>query len=299
MSSFGFFYPHSKNNHRAKALSPEVLIFYLASFIVLQTVVGFLSHRYPLILGYAANINASELFKETNQKRIENGLKPLMLNQTLSTAAYEKANDMFAKGYWAHSSPGGTDPWFWFIKDGYNYLYAGENLARDFNDSKAVVEAWMNSPTHRSNLLNVKYKEIGFAVVNGKLKGVETTLVVQLFGARTGGVAATGENGLTSERNTAISNEAKTSQKTGELAGAANSGIAINISEHKPKIDIFLLSKQTAGAIVIFLIVVLTTDAFIVYRKRIIRVASHNLAHIGFLTILLVILWLVNRGVIL
>lgn len=290
MPSLDFFYPHPKNNHRAKALSPKVLIFYLASFIIMQTCVGFLSNRYPSILSYATNINISGLLKETNQKRVENGLSSLAISPTLSTAAADKANDMFAKGYWAHNSPDGTDPWFWFVKDGYNYLYAGENLARDFNDSKTVVEAWMNSPTHRSNLLNAKYKDIGFAVVNGKLKGAETTLVVQLFGTKAGGAATTGENGLASEKRLNGPNEAE--------AGGANSLVETSRLGAET-IDTFLLSKQAASGMIVFLIAVLTIDAFVVHRKQIVRIAGRNIAHIGFLTVLLIVLWLVNRGVIL
>ena len=66
---------------------------------------------------------------------------------------------MIAKNYWAHNAPDGASPWSFFKNVGYRYLYAGENLARDFGDSASVVNAWMNSPTHRDNLLSGRYRK--------------------------------------------------------------------------------------------------------------------------------------------
>ena len=56
-------------------------------------------------------------------------------------------------------------------QEGYQYIYAGENLAVDFSESSEVIEAWFDSPSHRENLLSHNYSEIGFAVINGELKG--------------------------------------------------------------------------------------------------------------------------------
>src|SRR5690606_22355375 len=55
-------------------------------------------------------------------------------------------------------------------------------LARDFDTSQGVINGWLNSPSHRENMLTAGYKDIGIAVLNGVLDGHETTLVVQLFG---------------------------------------------------------------------------------------------------------------------
>jgi hypothetical protein len=59
---------------------------------------------------------------------------------------------------------------------------AGENLAIGFVDSEEVAKAWEASSTHRQNLLEPSYREIGVAVVKGSFQGKETTLVVQFFG---------------------------------------------------------------------------------------------------------------------
>ncbi len=93
-----------------------------------------------------------------------------------------KATDMFARNYWAHYGPDGTTPWSFITNSGYEYEYAGENLAKNFMFSDGVVQAWMESPTHRENILRNEYTEIGYAIQNGVLNGEETTLVVQMFG---------------------------------------------------------------------------------------------------------------------
>ena len=89
---------------------------------------------------------------------------------------------MAAKGYFAHTSPDGHDPWYWFTREGYAYTYAGENLAVDFTDSAIVEEAWMNSPEHRANLLNGNYTEVGIAIAEGTFEGHPTTFVAEEFG---------------------------------------------------------------------------------------------------------------------
>jgi hypothetical protein len=90
---------------------------------------------------------------------------------------------MFAKNYWSHDSPGGKTPWDFISASGYVYATAGENLAKDFDTSYGVVNGWMGSTGHRTNILNSSFKDTGIAVVNGVLQGSETTLVVALYAA--------------------------------------------------------------------------------------------------------------------
>jgi hypothetical protein len=73
-------------------------------------------------------------------------------------------------------------PWYWITQTGYEYLYAGENLAKDFITAQSAVDAWMASSTHKSNIISPYYKDMGIAVVEGKLQGKPTVLVVQIFG---------------------------------------------------------------------------------------------------------------------
>jgi len=135
------------------------------------------------VLDYATDITPDGLFVETNQERADYGLPPLRLDAQLDDSASMKAANMFALDYWAHVSPTGIQPWYWFTKAGYNYSYAGENLAMNFDTTDGVMQGWMNSPGHKANILNVHYVDVGFAVENGTLVGQETTLVVAHYGS--------------------------------------------------------------------------------------------------------------------
>jgi hypothetical protein len=114
----------------------------------------------------------------------------------LTSAAHAKADNMFDEQYWDHFGPNGETPWQFILASGYSYVYAGENLAKGFTTSEGVHAAWMASASHRENIMNANYKEIGIAVVPGTLLGEDVLLVVQIFGA-TGSLPET--NGETSQ----------------------------------------------------------------------------------------------------
>ena len=153
------FVPHTSNNQKAKLLHSESLFFIAVGLIAFQLILGFGHKIFPQVLGYAADISPSEVIRLTNVQRADNGLNPLTESSILDSAALAKGNDMLAKGYWAHFAPDGTTPWSFFLKFGYKYSYAGENLARDFGDASSAVDAWMNSPSHRENMLNPNYRD--------------------------------------------------------------------------------------------------------------------------------------------
>jgi len=117
-----------------------------------------------------------------NADRSQSKVGTLIVSPTLEQVAQMKANDMAIKSYFAHTSPEGLSPWHWFKLAGYDFVYAGENLAVNFSDSAEVDKAWMNSPRHRENILNTKYTEVGIATANGVYQGRPTTFVVQMFG---------------------------------------------------------------------------------------------------------------------
>jgi uncharacterized protein YkwD len=130
------------------------------------------------------NFPIASLLSETNAKRAENAKATLTLSQKLNSSAQSKCEDMVAKDYWSHDAPDGTPPWKFFKAVNYSYSIAGENLAYGFFDTKDVVNGWMNSPTHRENMLNADYKEIGFGVCkspNYNHSGLQI-VVVQHFG---------------------------------------------------------------------------------------------------------------------
>ncbi len=128
-------------------------------------------------------IVARVLIDLTNQNRSTSNLSALVYSPTLEKASQMKAGDMAANGYFAHNSPAGLTPWHWLEKAGYNYRYAGENLAVNFTNSEDVSNGWMNSPTHRANILSPDYKEIGISMASGMYQNNNTIFVVQMFGA--------------------------------------------------------------------------------------------------------------------
>lgn len=118
----------------------------------------------------------------TNEERSDIAREPLRRSQILDAAAQMKAEHMARNQYFSHYAPDGTSPWYWFDRAGYVYAHAGENLAVHFTDSDEVVKAWMKSPTHRANIVNGVYTEIGVGTAKGTFDGYNTVFVVQLFG---------------------------------------------------------------------------------------------------------------------
>jgi len=176
-----FFIPHEGNEHQPHFLRSNTIP-YIATCIIFFEII-FLAQIYIFpntnLLGL---IISDTIINETNTNRNNQNLTTLKINPVLNEAAQLKANDMANKGYFAHTSPEGITPWHWFNKAGYSFYYAGENLAVNFVDSKDVVNAWMNSPSHRANIVNYNFTEIGIGIAKGQYKGNEAIFVVQLFG---------------------------------------------------------------------------------------------------------------------
>lgn len=160
---------------------------YIAAFPRAFSAFGFL--LFSLMVSpssLAATFSPEEVVSLTNRDRSLAGIPELSWSETLSVAAEAKADDMARKGYFAHTSPEGTRPWFFFDQAGYQYQSAGENLAIHFSDAESEQRAWMASVKHRENILSPKYAEIGVAVRDVVLEGKSTVLTVQLFGTRLG-----------------------------------------------------------------------------------------------------------------
>ncbi|MEO6110166.1 MAG: CAP domain-containing protein [Candidatus Saccharimonadales bacterium] len=177
------FVPHKGNHYRPHLLRLHGITVVIALALVMQLVYGYATAGRLEVLGRVSNISASDLLKDTNAARKDASLPGLKMNDTLSQAAFMKAKDMIANNYWAHTSPSGITPWKWLADVGYNYDVAGENLAKNYPTADATFEAWMASASHRANILNGKYQDVGFAVVDGMLDGRDTSLVVAYYGA--------------------------------------------------------------------------------------------------------------------
>lgn len=173
---------HKKGDSYSKAYWPYLPIMAIVTVGLLLS--GGWSNARKDVLGYATDISASSLLSGTNSQRVANGLGSLALNSLLSQAAQNKAADMAAKDYWSHTSPDGSTPWTFINAVGYSYQSAGENLAYGFATSSETITGWMNSPSHRENVLGSNYTEVGFGIVNTpnyQASGPQT-IVVAMYG---------------------------------------------------------------------------------------------------------------------
>ncbi|MBP6857685.1 MAG: hypothetical protein KBC11_00590 [Candidatus Pacebacteria bacterium] len=128
-------------------------------------------------------INIVDIIELTNKERVLAGLPPLSTNNLLSDSADLKVDDMIALQYFEHQSPNGDSVSDLGTKVGYDYVVMGENLALGtFSNSAEIVQAWMDSPGHRANILNKNYQDIGVSVKRALYKGDEVWFAVQHFG---------------------------------------------------------------------------------------------------------------------
>ena len=125
--------------------------------------------------GIQSSSAASEVVRLTNSARSQNGYAALVEDGALSEAAAVRAREI-ARSF-SHTRPSGASFSSALSESGVSYLRAGENIASGQKTASEVVNAWMNSPGHRANILNSSYSRIGSASVN-----IDGTLYwVQLF----------------------------------------------------------------------------------------------------------------------
>ena len=184
--------PSDRNNYQPFFVHHRALALYSALLVLLKLTVIVAPTLYAVEPLFSSALTTDNIVALTNTSRASFGLNNLELNNQLSQAAQAKAKDMSLYSYFAHTSPAGVDPWYWFEQSGYTYSYAGENLAMKFISAEGVADAWMASPAHRANILKPQYKDIGIGISEGIIGGERVTIVVQMFGAsRVAGLATT------------------------------------------------------------------------------------------------------------
>ena len=119
---------------------------------------------YTIDPDFVLNETEKEIWEIVNKERAKYGIAPLKLATDLSFVARTKSQDMNDRDYFDHISPTYGDPFEMMTDFGLNYSAAGENIAAGYVDAADVMEGWMNSPGHRSNILNPDFKEIGVGV---------------------------------------------------------------------------------------------------------------------------------------
>jgi len=175
--------------HRSRFGGRRLHLFSLVAVLVVVAliagVVSIIFKQNPSKSAFAGNYSAQDVIQAVNDERVKKNLPALQVNQKLMEASKNKVDDMISNNYFAHISPVDGKKWSSFIRNaGYDYVEAGENLANGFDNVPDLVTAWMNSPTHRDNILNPDVDETGLAVKSGFLDGYPTIFVAQSFGKR-------------------------------------------------------------------------------------------------------------------
>ncbi|MFC7844721.1 CAP domain-containing protein [Streptomyces sp. NPDC001046] len=109
---------------------------------------------------------AAQVLALVNEERAKVGCSPVAANSALAGLAQNYSEDMAKRGFFDHTDPDGRTPWDRAEKAGISNL-GGENIARGQADAAAVMDAWMNSPGHRANILNCDFKTLGVGVELG------------------------------------------------------------------------------------------------------------------------------------
>lgn len=174
------FIPSRKNSYRPHAFRHFMLSIYSLGLILSQLSFGVI--QYTPIASNPEQLK-KDIFVKINEQRKSQSEPEFTENPMLSQAAQTKLQDMFTKNYWDHISPTGEKAWIFINNTGYSYSIAGENLARGFVSADSMIDAWMDSPTHKKNILDKDFRETGIAVGNGVVNGKSATVAVQLFGA--------------------------------------------------------------------------------------------------------------------
>jgi uncharacterized protein YkwD len=140
----------------------------------------------------ASDITRASVVAAMNEYRAEHHLPPLREDVRLDAAADDRMRDMEDQGYWAHESPDGRSPFTWLAPHGYEFHYAGENLACGFETTELLVAGWMESPGHRDNILSPHFEDCGIAIIEGlPMRRASGRSIVVMFGATRATAVAT------------------------------------------------------------------------------------------------------------
>ncbi len=175
------FVPHQHNRFSPLFFRTQTIFFVVVGALCVEVASWALPYFFEKKGFYTAEVLQSVITSLSNAEREKAGFPALTEDPLLDQVATLKAQDMAEKGYFAHTSPKGVTPWYWFNVVGYRYEYAGENLALHFNTSADVVASWVSSPAHYANLVKEQYTHMGTGVAQGMYEGVESVFVVQVY----------------------------------------------------------------------------------------------------------------------
>ncbi len=139
----------------------------------------------PALAATAVNFSGVEaaILNIINTIRVSHGLGALSPNQILTNVARSRSNDMIARGYFSHHNPDGQNVKHILAAHGVSYQNFGENLGQaqpaGYGSPEAFGNAWMNSPSHRANMLKGFYSLIGVGVSDGGGRRVVTVVFIR------------------------------------------------------------------------------------------------------------------------
>ena len=233
------------------ALSARYCLFKKSAGFFLTLILFFTPFSSSLV--FASGITETNIFNLTNNERANNNVATLSWNYKLASAARAKAQDMIDKDYFSHNTPDGKTPWTFIVAEGYNYIYAGENLAMNFTSAEDLMAAWMASGGHRANILSGNFKELGVGVVTGEYQGYTTTMVVQMFGTQATAVYGNTEKKTSPKPSAsspapAISNSQSNNQSDNQTLTALSSAmIKRRIEDFKKYCDYLIETVKERG----------------------------------------------------
>ena len=172
-----FLIASEENGYRPRVLSYWAFIMYGLVLLALRFFLGTLPAD-------SSVVESKTLMSLINQERRNRNIPQLITHSSLMAAASQKSLDMIDRDFFNHVDPDGNYVWGKIINAGYYpYKTLGENLALDFATAEGMVKAWIDSPTHRENLLRLEFTDQGMAALYGDYQGRYTNLTTNLFGA--------------------------------------------------------------------------------------------------------------------
>lgn len=304
-----FFIATSGNNYRPPVLSYKAFFIYA---VILLLVRLFLAS--PPV--GAAAVESGALLKLINTERAARNLTTLLTQASLTTAAKSKSEDMLARDYFAHVDPDGNYVWGRITGAGYTpYKILGENLAIDFSTSEGMVKAWIDSPTHRANLLNPDFVDQGLVALFGDFQERYTNVTTSLFGALYSVAAASNPptpaptQKPTPKTSEPISAPSPSPTLATEPTEPKDGKLNAPLSPYKYPFANLIEEVKTAASgqtaqpfwaklfftlFGVLLLIVLAIDAAIIYRRQIVTGRSHSSYHfVNFflLVIISILIW--------
>lgn len=309
-----YFIPHRENNFHPHILHTKRAIFYsliflLAKFILVAFVV-FLPTEVFVLPDVLAE-EQQQIITLTNKLRVNKGLPALVVVKKLNNSAQYKADDMSANAYFAHSKNNKTVT-TWLEAAGYEYETAGENLAVGYSTAQDIVDAWKNSPTHYSNLIDKDFKDFGVGLAGGVYEGQPTVFISQHLASPLFVVGSVKEPTKIIPK---VQNDKKILNKVQKVkVGSATSSVlsakiqnvvpnvlpVVNLNAStpidkyiqaksvlSPITNIFAISRNIYLAGIIFFVFVLLLNIIIEFRKQ----HPHVIAQTSGLIMLLVAFW--------